>query len=394
MNEEWGLTDKGFKRPEYDDILGAYEKKAVELFGQNVNLTVRSPLGMFIRIFAWMTDILFQLNEDTYNNGFVDTATGTSLFNCGKFIGISQLPAQKAIGEVTFTGEPNTVVPVGYLLTTQSNIRFTVTQRGVIPSIGKITLPIQAQDAGLDGNVAAGAINEAVNPMSGITCIVNENPTQNGRERETTEEFRDRYEQSTSLPGGSNADAIRSEILKVEAVGAAVVFENDTDIKDDSGLPPHSIEAIVYGGTNADVALAIHTRKSAGIQSFGNELYNVTDASGNLRTIYFSRPEIQPAYIKISDLVTDGASENVKTEISDAIIHYIGGTDSLGAAVQGLSIGEDVLYNRLPTVINSVPGVVNYKLQISSDGITYGYADIEVSNRQVATTALDKVVFM
>lgn len=393
MSEEWGLTDRGFKRPDYEEILSSYENKAVEYFGKNVNLTVRSPLGMFIRIFAWMTDHLWQLTEDTYNNGYVDTATGTSLFNCGKLIGISQLPAQKAIGEVTFTGQPNTIIPVGYLLTTPSNVRFTVTQRGIIPAVGTITLPVQAQDAGLEGNVAAGLINEAVNPMSGISRIGNANPTQNGRERETTEEFRDRYEQSTSLPGGSNADAIRSEILKVESVGAAVVFENDTDEEDDNGLPPHSIEAIVYGGTNADVALAIHSRKSAGIQSYGRESYNVTDASGNLRKICFSRPESKSVYIKITDLVADGISDDIKTQIKDAIIRYIGGSDSTGAAVQGLTIGEDVLYNRIPAVINAVSGVVNYKLQISGDGVNYGYSDIDVSNRQVAVTDVNKVVF-
>ena len=392
MNEERGLTDRGFKRPSYDEILDAYQNKAVELFGRNVNLTVRSPLGMFLRIFAWFSDILWQISEDVYNNGYVDTATGTSLFNCGKLIGISQLAAQKAIGEVTITGEVGTVIPSGFLLTTASNIRFIVTQRGVIPAGGSITLPIQAQEAGVDGNVGAATITEAVTPMQGITAITNAMPTTQGRERETTEEFRDRYAQSTSLPGGSNSDAIRSEILKVESVGAAVVFENDTDTEDDNGLPPHSIEAIVYGGVDSDIAQAIHRRKSAGIQSYGTSSYSIVDASGNTREIFFSRPENKPVWIKIANLVTDGASDDVQTEIADALIHYIGGTDSAGATSQGLSIGEDVLYNRIPAIINSVQGVVNYTLTIGTDGTTYGYTDISVTNRQVATTDSDKVV--
>lgn len=394
MNEEWGLTDRGFKRPDYEEILAAYENKAVELFGRNVNLTVRSPLGMFIRIFAWFSDILWQISEDVYNNGYVDTATGTSLFNCGKLIGISQLAAQKAIGEVTITGTTGTVVPVGYLLTTSSNIRFVVTQRGVMPAGGSITLPIQAQEAGTEGNVGANTITEAVTPMQGITAITNAMPTAQGRERETTEEFRDRYAQSTSLPGGSNSDAIRSEILKVESVGAAVVFENDTDITDGNGLPPHSVEAIVYGGVDSAIASAIHRRKSAGIQSYGTSSFSIVDASGNTREIFFSRPENKAIWFKVQDLVTDGASETIETDIANAIIRYIGGTDSAGANYQGLSIGEDVLYNRIPAIINSVQGVVNYTLTIGTDGSTYAYQDIAVTNRQVATTDVDKVVFV
>lgn len=50
---EWGLTDRGFRRPDYSELLDAFEHQARTLFGQRANLTVRSPLGMFLRIFAW-----------------------------------------------------------------------------------------------------------------------------------------------------------------------------------------------------------------------------------------------------------------------------------------------------------------------------------------------------
>ena len=71
---DWGLTDAGFRRPTYAELLDALEYKARELFGSKANLTVRSPLGIFLRIYAWMLNLLFSTLEDVYNSRFVDTA--------------------------------------------------------------------------------------------------------------------------------------------------------------------------------------------------------------------------------------------------------------------------------------------------------------------------------
>ena len=88
--EEWGVTERGFRRPTYVELLNAIEYKARELFGKRAVLTVRSPLGIFLRIFAWMLNILFALMEDVYNSRFVDTAVGTSLYNLGRAIEIGR----------------------------------------------------------------------------------------------------------------------------------------------------------------------------------------------------------------------------------------------------------------------------------------------------------------
>ena len=76
---EWGLTDAGFRRPTYAELLDALEYKARDLFGSKANLTVRSPLGIFMRIFAWVLNLLFSTLEDVYNSRFVDTADRKSV---------------------------------------------------------------------------------------------------------------------------------------------------------------------------------------------------------------------------------------------------------------------------------------------------------------------------
>ena len=188
--------------------------------------------------------------------------------------------------------------------------------------------------------------------------------------------------------GGVNADAIAGEILQnVESVYSAICYENCEDVTDSLGLPPHSIEAIVYGGLDQDVAKAVYRRKGAGIQTYGNKTVSVVGANGQTFNIKFSRPTAVPVYIKITDLTTSSVfPEDGRDQIKSALIEYIGG-DVTG----GLKIGTNVLYMALPGVILSVPGVTDFHLSISPDGSSYSQENIVVGTREKAVTDDGKV---
>ena len=241
MNDNWGLTERGFLRPSYADLLDAFEVKAKELFGSTVNLSVRSPLGIFLRIFAWFAGLTWQLAEDVYNSGFIDTAAGVSLARLGAFIGIRVLAAQKATGSITITGDAGATIYAGFIVQARNNQRFVTLEDVTIGSSGTATVPIQAFEAGPDGNVAAGTIDTVVTPLAAAISVTNAAATVGGRNRETDQEFRERYLSSVDKPGGSNTDAIRAQLLEVPGIVTAVVWENETDETDSDGLPPHSI---------------------------------------------------------------------------------------------------------------------------------------------------------
>lgn len=385
---EWGLTDRGFRRPTYAELLDALEYKARELFGSTANLTVRSPLGLFLRVFAWALNLLFSTIEDVYNSRFVDTAVGTSLYNLGKAIGLRLLSAQKASGYLQVSGTDGTTVPVGWLASTTAGTQYVVVTAGVITD-GSALVPAQAALAGPDGNTLANTITSIVNPMEGITEVTNPAAFDGGRNVETDDEYRERYYQSVDYAGGVNADAIRGEILQnVESVYSAIVYENDTDSEDADGLPPHSFEAVVYGGLDADIAQQIYRRKAAGIQTHGSTTVAVISAGGQTYNIKFSRPTPVSVYIKITHLTTDDETfpEDGEAQIKQALIDYLGGTVN-----GGLGIGEDVYYNRLPAVIYTVSGVIDFDLEIGEDGITYGTDNIIIDSREKAVTDGGKV---
>lgn len=379
---DWGLTDAGFRRPTYAELLDALEYKARELFGSKANLTVRSPLGIFLRIFAWMLNLLFSTLEDVYNSRFIDTAVGHSLYNLGRAIGLRLLGAQKAVGYLTFTGEDGVDVPEGFLTETTAGMQYITLSSGTIQD-GSVTLPASAVTPGPDGNTAEDTIKTITNPKLGIEAVTNAKPFEGGRNTETDAEFRERYYQSVDFAGGVNIDAIIAEIYEsVEGVIAVTGEENDTDFKSENGLPPHSFEIVAYGGLDEEIAAAIFKRRAAGIQTFGNVKVSVVGVNGQTFNINFSRPTPVNVWVKVTNLVTDRhfPLDGVE-QIKKNLVAFIGGN-----ARGGLNIGQDVICVALPTEVLKVPGVVDFDLQISADGTTFSWDNVEVAARQKAVT--------
>lgn len=385
---DWGLTDAGFRRPTYAELLDALEYKARELFGSKANLTVRSPLGVFLRIFAWVLNLLFSTLEDVYNSRFVDTAVGTSLLHLGRMIGIRLLGAQKAMGYLTFYGDDNVEVPEGFLAETTAGMQYVTLSPGVITN-GSVTLPASAAVAGPDGNIAERTIKNITNPKLGIRSVINEKAFEGGRNTETDDEFRERYYLSVDFAGGVNLDAIIAEIYgSVEAVIAVAGEENDTDFESKTGLPPHSFEVVAYGGLDEDIARAIYRRKAAGIQTFGNMTVSVVTAAGSICDVHFSRPAPVSVWVKVFNLVTDSKFPLDGIErIKRAVIQHIG-VNTRG----GLNIGQDVICVTLPTVVLKVPGVVDFDLQISPDGENFSWKNIQIAAREKAVTDESMVI--
>lgn len=392
-NYGWGLTSNGFRRPTYVELLDALEYKARELFGSTANLTVRSPLGLFLRIYAWMLNILFSILEDVYNSRFVDTAVGTSLLNLGRAIGLRVLPAQKATGYLKVTGPPGTVIPAGWLAETAAGIQFYAVTDTEIREDGTALIPAMAVEKGPYGNVEEGTITTITNPgaVAGLESVTNLKPFTGGRERETDEEYRDRYYISVDYAGGVNADAIRAALLQeVEGIMEAKVFENDTDFEDEHGLPPHSIEAIVYGGLESDIARVIYDKLGTGIQTKGDIVIPCITLSGNTKNIRFNRPHPVPVYVAIKGLSTNANfPRNGRERLIEAVVRYIGSRESGGVAV-----GETLYHQKLPAVLYTVPGVLDFDIFIGTDPDNLRIENVQVDSRSKVITDEGMVSFV
>lgn len=383
------LDEKGFKRKRFDDLFSEMEDKAKETLGDQVNTSERSVLGIILRIVAWFLSMLWGVAEKVYYSAYVNTAEGSSLDRLGPYVGVSRTLAQAATGTVKLTGTPGYTVPAGFLVGTEADIYFETSAGVTLDSSGQGTVSVEAVEAGLSGNVAAGEISVIVNPIPDVTAVTNAAATSGGREKQTDPEFRDMFELSVAGGGAATSDAIRGAILRVTGVRAAAVITNKTMEKDEAGRPPKSYQAYVLGGQDEDIAAAIFSVGAAGIESHGDTLVQVRDLSGNFQPVKFSRAEVVPIHIKAQVYKSAAYPLDGDKLIKTALVQFIGGADEGGGVYAGLSMGEDVVLMKLASVLYDVAGVEDLSLQLSTDGTTYTGQNIKIDIHQVAQTAAE-----
>lgn len=388
----FGLTGQGFKRKRFNDIIESMNARAKSLFGEDVSLSVRSPLGIFLRVIAWSMAILWEVVEKVYFSGYVDTAEGTQLDYLGKYIGIERRLWEPARGEIVITGDAGTLVPKDFLIETKDGIQFMTLEEGVIGSSEEITLPIEAYIPGVNGNVPANTIVDITNPTIGIATVNNSKATEGGMNIETDAEFRERYINSVAKGGASTLASIRASLLEISGVRAALVVENSNAIVDEGGRPPKSIECYVLGGNKTDIGNAIFSTKAAGIETFGTEFVSVKDIAGNPHNIKFTYASEVPVFCNITisknpQYPIDG-DERVRTEI----IKHIGGLDKDGSVYSGLGMGQEVIFTKIISAAYKIPGINDIDIEISTDSVNYSRNNIAIDKAMVAETDYMKVV--
>jgi len=346
------LTEKGFQRPSYDEIVEKQIERARVLFGQNIETGEQTALGKFIRIICKDLSEMYEDLEGAYYARFPNTADGTSLDRLCVFAGISRNPPTSAVHKIKVFGNEGYSVPVGFLVGTENEINFYNVYETVMESDGSCEIIVQAVDFGESGNVSLGEIEKIINPVADITSIEHISVVSYGENEESDKDLRARFALAVAGAGSATAEAIRGNVMRVEGVKSALVTENQTDVTDENGRPPHTFECYVNTDDltdtmNKNIASAIFAKKPVGIRSFGNIEVDIIDESGNSNLIYFTR--IQKVYITvtITVAVTNKFEKDGLRIIKENLIEYI---NSLGN-------GEDVIFSSLYSYIYSVKGV-------------------------------------
>jgi uncharacterized phage protein gp47/JayE len=381
------LDAKGFKRPTYDEIFAEMQAEAKAKFGENVNTSERSFLGILLRLFAWFLSKVWQTTENTYYSAYVNTAEGVQLDRLGPYVGITRKLETWATGTIQLTGTPGHTEPAGFRVETPAGVVFETVEDITLDGSGVGTGEIRALEPGTIGNVAAGSITVITNPNANITSVTNPEPTSGGQNKETDQEFRERFMQSTAGGGAATIDSIRSALLRTPGVRAAVVIENNTMTTDVAGRPPKSFEAYVLGGDPQDIGQTILNTKAAGIESYGSESVVINDISGYPHTIKFSYADEIQIHAKVTVWTNNQFPVDGDTQIESAIIRYIGGEDYDGQLYVGLNMGDDVIHSRIIAAVYKVAGIEDAKVELSTDGSTWAEANISIDPQEVAQTS-------
>jgi uncharacterized phage protein gp47/JayE len=234
---------------------------------------------------------------------------------------------------------------------------------------------VKADVAG-DTSAEANTLTVILTPQLGWDSVTNPIPASEGLNLETDEELRIRFRNTKFERASSTVDAIYSALNSLVSIEKVVVYENDTDVTDSMGIPSHSFHPIILGGLNSEIGQTIWENKPMGIRSYGDTTVVIHDSQGFAHNIQFKRPDPVPIYITMTLTKNSDFPGSGNDDIKSALISFF---------QSNVSIGDDVIYSRLYTPINSVPGHFVNSLFIGTAASPTGVVNIPIDFDAIAT---------
>ena len=371
------LTELGWTRRTYDDILHDKIERAKELFGEDIDTGDQTPLGKFIRINAYDQALVEEEAELIYYSRFPNSATGHSLDRLMVFGAITRNPAEPAIYSVQISGETGYTIPAGTLVGTDTDLTFYTLTEAIIGDSGSCTVTVCCSEPGIVGNVNASAINKVVTIDASISDVAGVERLTDGKDEESDADLRARFTASIAGSGSCNANAIRAALLRIPTVKFADVVENDSTVPDSEGRPPQSFECYILGGDDygQEIGEAIFDKRPIGIKTVGDKAVTVIDSSGNEQIVRYSpAPNVVIAVrtnVQTNSEFPDDGIERIQNNVADHI--------------NALGIGNSLVLTSLYGEIHKVAGVVKVLLlELSTDGDTFSADDVTVPRYGVA----------
>jgi uncharacterized phage protein gp47/JayE len=202
-----------------------------------------------------------------------------------------------------------------------------------------VTVPIDAQAPGPDGNAAPDTIVVMPTPPTGIDGITNESALTGGEVAEPDDQLRERAKHALERAGNATLDAIRFALLGIEGVSGVTVTDHATDETIALG------EVWVRWAGDDDPAVALQvdqviaSTRAAGVVARIHRI-NEVRLSGTLYAI----PE-------------PGAQQSAAATLLEGVI----------ATLDGLSIAEPLSLRRLTALAYDVPGLA----EVAESVLTY-----------------------
>ena len=261
-------------------------------------------------------------------------------------------------------------------------IDITLSNNLVFSKIKKTTQMISV-DTGVS-NYPEHSITAIATPTLGWDSVDNPFPAISGTDRETDDELRLRFRDSKFLKSQNLADSLYSGLVSLPGVRHAKIYENNTATTDPVyDIPSHTFKVLIHGGDDNEIARMIWLNTPITIGTAGSTTVVVKDSMDEIHTIKFSRPTFTPIYITI-DLTTDTQfpADGVN-RIKAALVDYF--EDSF-------IIGQDVIYSRLFTPINSVIGHQVDSLKVGTTPSPSGTTNVPIDFDKIVSLSSANII--
>lgn len=311
-----------------------------QIYGSDAYIDPDSKDGQLIALMALAIHDANNTAIQVYNSFSPSTGIGVGLSSNVKINGIERREATNSTVDLLLTGTAGTTITNGSVKDANGvvwNLPETV-------SVGIDGAIVATATCANPGAVAAlaGTVNKINTPTRGWSSANNPQAATVGTAVEKDSELRIRQSQSVALPSLTPFEAVDGAIANINGVTRHKLYENDQDVPDANGLPPHSIAAIVEGGDATEIANTIRGVKDQGTTPYGSTVISVPDKYGSPHPVGFSRPVDVPVFVKITISPLTGYTSQVGDEIKAAVAAYI----------NSLAIGASVLLSRIYSPAN------------------------------------------
>lgn len=379
----YGLTPQGFVSIPMTEFVKQLQNDYQVTFGQNIDLSANQPDGQRIAMESEALTLVVELIKAAYDSRFPDTAQGQSLANVCSITNFTPEPPTFSTVTATVSGTAGIVIPDIFQASVQGSsvsvFQVLAGQSYAVGPSGTVNIIMVALEAGPVA-APAGTLTVLVTPVAGISSITNTDDAALGADLETETQIRQRRIRTLAQPG-PNLDQIITTLLETVGITNAGGLENDTDVTDSSGLPPHSVALLVQGTTlPQDIANTIYKTKSAGIQTYGTNSAVVTSSQGQQVVISYSVPTGIETYYDITYLPATNPLDGVfpangATAIQNAVLAY------LGLQV----VGQDVIIGQLQSfIIDQVPGIIGLTIKAGTSPAPGSTSNIPILYYQLA----------
>lgn len=393
----YGMTSTGFKPKRLRDLLDetmADIRAITDEDGQAVFINEKddSIIGQFNAIVCeqladcWQQAYAASTQFDPLN------AFGVALRSLVQLNGIVPAYGSATKINVTLSGTSGTVVPAGSQISdVNANTIFSLNSDVIIGSAGTGTGTATCNTLG-EINPANNTIIQILTPVYGWHNVTNTSVAVLGDDPETDNQLHIKQQRETSNTSYSQVDALYAGITNLAGVDYVRIYQNWTLETDDKGIPAKTIAAVVDGGDTEAIANVMWLKAPMLSNYAGNLEPPVTmfDRFGLAYQITFYRPEKVPVYIDLDITITDAsiypadAYDQIKQNIIDYAAYGLNSSN-------GFPPGSPVIYSRLYTPINEVPGFKINHLYIGTSASPTGTSDLEMDWLQVAEFTADNI---
>lgn len=330
------------------------------IYGDDISIDADSPDGQMIGLFSQEIDNINQALSMIAQMLDPYKATGAWLEQRAMYAGIVRRGADYSyLDDVIVIGKQGVKVPKGSIFS-DGNLSKWVTLADIVLDInGSARVNMRSHELGAF-SIQAGKELSMDTVVVGIEKITTTKTAKEGVLEEMDGSLLTRFMRSHSINNHDDRQGLEGALLDLPDVKQARVYENFTNQTDDKGVPAHSLNAVVIGGSDDDIGLIILKKKIGGCGVFGS-ISNTQEYAGAQRTVKFDR----------------ASNVNIKVKL---LLERVGGfhdidTESIKSALSATSfeIGESVYAMRLTCQVNSVQGFYIKSITVNgSDSVKVG----------------------